>query len=176
MNSPNNTTPPPSRNWKVVLRAAPEDLLIAEYRHRIAQQTAKATAAARPPGSPPPPAKRAGGRQPKSMICPFCQETIATVVEAKRHEPACRRRHMLYPGARFSTTINVTRITVELIRPGRSADSWETFNVETGRPIFIRSPRAFPAFVEAGLFRGRERRLNPNATIPPRPIAPKTAP
>lgn len=175
MNPPNNTTPPPSKNWKVVLRAAPEDLLIAEYRHRIAQQTAKATAAARPPG-PPPPAKPAGGRQPKSMICPFCQETIATVVEAKRHEPACRRRHMLYPGARFSTTINQNTITVELIRPGRAADSWETFNVETGRPIFIRSPRAFPAFVEAGLFRGRERRLNPNATIPPRPIAPETAP
>jgi hypothetical protein len=173
MNPPNNTTPPPSKNWKVVLRAAPDDLLIQEYRRRVAQQTAAATAAAAPgPLKPVPKA----GRQAKAVTCPFCQQLVGSITEAKRHEPACRRKHLLYPGARFPLTLNQEVVTVELIRPGRQPDSWETFNVETGRPVFVRSPRALHGFLDGALFRGREGRLNPNATIPPPPPASPESP
>lgn len=164
MNPPNNTTPPPSKNWKVVLRAAPEELLIAEYRRRVA----KATESSRP--APAVPAGRPG-RHAKPVTCPFCQATLVSLVEARKHEPACRRQHLLYAGARFPTTLNQQVVTVELVKPGGAEDSWEAFNVATGRPVFIRSPRALHGFLDQALFRGRERKLSPNATIPPPPPA-----
>lgn len=164
MNPPNNTTPPPSKNWKVVLRAAPDELLFQEYRRRVAEQTAKALST---------PEKivkvSRGGRQAKPVVCPFCQETQVSITEAKRHEPPCRRKHLLYPGARFPITLNQEVVTVELVRPGRRPDSWDTFNVATGRPVFVRSPRALHGFLDSALFRGRDAKLNPNTTVLPPP-------
>lgn len=133
------------------IREASDELLIAEYRRRIA----KREAAKKPP---PTPARPAEGRGAMLVTCPHCRQQMGTQA-AKLHEPHCRAAHLLLPGKRFTMRAGGRIVTVELIREGKRPGSWQAFNIETGRPIFVASPRALREYIAAALFRGRQKVL-----------------
>ena len=133
------------------IRQASDDVLIAEYRRRIAKQEA----AKKPP---PVPARPAAGRSALLVTCPHCREQMGTQA-AKLHEPHCRAAHLLRPGKRFTMRAGGRIVTVELVREGKRPGSWQAFNVETGRPIFVTSPRALREYIAAALFKGRQKVL-----------------
>lgn len=133
------------------IRQASDDALIAEYRRRIAKQEA----AKKPP---PVSARPAAGRSALLVTCPHCQVEMGTQA-ARLHEPACRAAHMLRPGARFTIRSGARYLTVELIREGKKPGSWQAFNIESGRSVYITSPRSLREYIAASLFQGRQKVL-----------------
>jgi len=140
------------------VRQASDEVVVAEYRRRIAKREAANKQI-------PAPARPVAGRGAMLVTCPHCRQQMGTQA-AKLHEPHCRAAHLLLPGKRFTTRAGGRLVTIELVKEGQKPGSWQAFNIETRRAIFVASPRALREYIAAALFRGRQKVLTQQPLSP----------
>jgi len=103
-------------------------------------QTVKAKTAA--------PEPKQSGRQPIWMDCPGCGQTFKKI-ELRKHEPDCRRKHFLVPGAQFTIyDSNEKKIPVTVLQHFKKSDRTLVRSNLTGIELIVISPRRFHEWME----------------------------